>query len=99
MTPTATPQPNPLSLPPRGGWGTLWAWGTTTATVRPVPNCWPTARFVFGVVGLWRPRLTTSRRLRRSRLASGLGSTFQAAARAMLPVAAGWLRNARSRNL
>jgi hypothetical protein len=99
MTPTPTPQPDQLSPPPEGAWATLWAWGTTTATVRPVPNCWPTARFVFGVVGLWRPRLTTSRRLRRSRLASGSGNTFRAAARAMLLAAAGWLRNARSRNL
>jgi hypothetical protein len=70
----------------------------TTGIARLVLSCLLTGRCAFGVVALWQPRPTTSRRLHRSRLASGSVSTSQAAARAMLPVVAGWLRNAGNRN-
>ena len=71
----------------------------TTAIGRPVLSCLLIGRCAFGVVALWRLRLTMFRRWHRFRLASGLGSTFRAAARAMHLAAAGWLRNARSRSL
>ena len=95
----AESQPITFSPPPRRPWATLGRWGTTTATAKPVPSCSLTGRCAFGVVALWRPKPTTSRRWRRSRLASGSGSTFRAARRATLPVAAGCELSAKSRSL
>jgi len=63
-----------------------------------VLSCSLTGLSAFGAGRGWRTRLTTFRRWRRSRLASGLGSTSRAAGRATLPVAAGFERNAKSQN-
>lgn len=98
MTPTPTPQPFTFPPPPGTPWATLGRWGTTTATARPVPSCSLTGRCAFGVVALWRPRPIMFRRWRHSRLASGSGSTSRAVRRATLPVAADFVRNAKSRN-